>query len=121
MPQSEEHLRILELLGVAHGLVVLTKADLVDGETRELARMELEDMVAGTFLEGAEVAEVDVLAGEGATAYGLRWTACSSRRRRRPTGAGPGCGSTGCSPPGGPAPSSPARSREGRWRSTTTW
>ena len=64
-PQSEEHLRILELLGVGHGLVVLTKVGLVDGETRELARLELEDMVAGTFLEGAEVAEVDVLAGEG--------------------------------------------------------
>ena len=64
-PQSEEHLRILELLGVGHGLVALTKVGLVDGETRELARLELEDMVAGTFLESAEVAEVDVLAGEG--------------------------------------------------------
>ncbi len=64
-PQSEEHLRILELLGIGHGLVVLTKVGLVDCETRELARLELEDMVAGTFLEGAEVVEVDVPAGEG--------------------------------------------------------
>ncbi len=51
-PQSEEHLRILELLGVGHGLVALTKVGLVDAETRELARMELADMVAGTFLDG---------------------------------------------------------------------
>ncbi len=64
-PQSEEHLRILELLGVRHGVVALTKVGLVDGETRELARMELADMVAGSFLEAAEVVEVDVPAGEG--------------------------------------------------------
>ena len=64
-PQSEEHLRILGLLGVGHGLVALTKVGLVDAETRELARMELADMVAGTFLDGAEVVEVDVPAGEG--------------------------------------------------------
>jgi selenocysteine-specific elongation factor len=64
-PQSEEHLRILELLGVRHGLVALTKVGLVDDETRQLARMELADMVEGTFLDGAEVVEVDVPAGEG--------------------------------------------------------
>ena len=64
-PQSEEHLRILELLGVRHGMVALTKVGLVDGETRELARLELADMVAGTFLDGAEVVEVDAPAGEG--------------------------------------------------------
>jgi selenocysteine-specific elongation factor len=64
-PQSEEHLRILELLGIRHGMVALTKVGLVDAETRELARLELADMVAGTFLEGAEVVEVDVPAGEG--------------------------------------------------------
>jgi selenocysteine-specific elongation factor len=67
-PQSEEHLRILELLGVGHGVVALTKVGLVDGETRQLARLEVDDMVAGTFLEGAEVAEVDVPAGEGVEA-----------------------------------------------------
>ncbi|MEA2715786.1 MAG: selenocysteine-specific elongation factor, partial [Actinomycetota bacterium] len=64
-PQSEEHLRILELLGVRHGMVALTKVGLVDAETRELARLELADMVAGTFLDGAEVVEVDAPTGEG--------------------------------------------------------
>jgi selenocysteine-specific elongation factor len=64
-PQSEEHLRILQLLGVRHGMVALTKVGLVDDDWRELTRMELEDQVAGTFLEGAPVVEVDVPTGVG--------------------------------------------------------
>jgi len=64
-PQSEEHLRILQLLGVSHGMIALTKVGLVDDETRQLAHMELEDEVAGTFLEGAQVVDVDVPAGRG--------------------------------------------------------
>ncbi|MDQ3980183.1 MAG: selenocysteine-specific translation elongation factor [Actinomycetota bacterium] len=64
-PQSEEHLRILELLDVRHGLVALTKVGLVDEETRELGRLMIADAVAGTFLEQAEVVEVDVVAGVG--------------------------------------------------------
>jgi selenocysteine-specific elongation factor len=64
-PQSEEHLRILQLLGVGHGIVALTKVGLVDDETRELAHMEIEDEVQGTFLEGAPVVDVDVPAGVG--------------------------------------------------------
>ncbi len=49
----EEHLRILELLGVGHGVVALTKVDLVDDEQLELARLDVADHVAGTFLEAA--------------------------------------------------------------------
>ena len=64
-PQSEEHLRILQLLGVSHGMIALTKVGLVDDDTRELTRMEIEDEVAGTFLDGAPVVEVDVPAGRG--------------------------------------------------------
>ncbi|HUP87280.1 MAG TPA: selenocysteine-specific translation elongation factor [Acidimicrobiales bacterium] len=64
-PQSEEHLRILELLGLGHGLVALTKADLVDADDLELARLDVADRVAGTFLEGAEVVAVDARAGRG--------------------------------------------------------
>ncbi len=64
-PQSEEHLRILELLGVDHGAVALTKVGLVDDETRELARLDLAEHLAGTFLADADVAEVDVPAGIG--------------------------------------------------------
>src|SRR5213592_351930 len=54
-PQSEEHLRIVELLGVRHGLIALTKVGLVDSDTRQLAALEVSDHVAGTFLEAARV------------------------------------------------------------------
>ncbi|MCA1691772.1 MAG: selenocysteine-specific translation elongation factor, partial [Actinobacteria bacterium] len=64
-PQSEEHLRILQLLGVSHGLVALTKVGLVDEETREFAQMEIAEAVEGTFLEGADVVEVDAPTGVG--------------------------------------------------------
>ena len=64
-PQSEEHLRILELLGIDRGIVALTKVGLVDDEWRELAQLELADHLRGSFLETAEVVEVDALAGSG--------------------------------------------------------
>ena len=64
-PQSEEHLRILEVLGIRHGIIALTKVGLVDDEWRELAAMEVADRVAGTFLEGAPIVPVDAPAGLG--------------------------------------------------------
>ncbi|MFN0089558.1 MAG: selenocysteine-specific translation elongation factor [Acidimicrobiales bacterium] len=64
-PQSEEHLRILELLGLRHGVVALTKVGLVDDELRELARLDVEEHVEGTFLADADIVEVDSLSGEG--------------------------------------------------------
>jgi selenocysteine-specific elongation factor len=54
-PQSEEHLRILELLGIAHGVIALTQTDLVDADHLELVKLDLAERVAGTFLESAEV------------------------------------------------------------------
>ena len=65
MPQSEEHLRILELLGVSHGLIALTKVGLCDAEIAELARLEVEERVEDTFLAGALVVETDVVDGLG--------------------------------------------------------
>src|SRR5437764_2081096 len=64
-PQSEEHLRILQLLGVDHGLVALTKVGLVDDDTRQLAALDLTGRLAGTFLEGARMVEVDAVADAG--------------------------------------------------------
>ena len=64
-PQSEEHLRILEVLGVRNGLIALTKVGLVDDDDRELARLMIADAVEGTFLEPAEVVEVDAPTGVG--------------------------------------------------------
>src|SRR5438093_10613292 len=49
-PQSEEHLRILELLEVAHGLVALTKVGLVDDDHAELASLDVSGPVAATIL-----------------------------------------------------------------------
>ncbi|WP_420618070.1 selenocysteine-specific translation elongation factor [Candidatus Poriferisocius sp.] len=65
MPQSEEHLRILELLGVSHGLIALTKVGLCDPDIAELARLEVEERVEDTFLAGAPVMETDVVDGLG--------------------------------------------------------
>ncbi|MGH9280858.1 MAG: selenocysteine-specific translation elongation factor [Acidimicrobiales bacterium] len=63
--QSEEHMRILEVLGLRHGLIALTKVGLVDDETREFERLEIAEATEGTFLERAEVIEVDTPTGVG--------------------------------------------------------
>ena len=64
-PQSEEHLRILSLLGIDRGLVVLTKIDQVDDDLYALAELDVEEHVAGTFLEGAPVLGVSATEGTG--------------------------------------------------------
>jgi selenocysteine-specific elongation factor len=64
-PQSEEHLRILELLGARHGLIALTKVDVVDDEHAEIAQLDVLDHVAGTFLEDAELVPVSAPTGRG--------------------------------------------------------
>ena len=65
MPQTVEHLDILTLLGIQDGLVVITKADLVDPEWLEMMREEITDRVAGTFLEGKPIHTVSAYTGEG--------------------------------------------------------
>jgi selenocysteine-specific elongation factor len=64
-PQSEEHLRILDVLGVARGVIALTMAGLVDADAIELARLDVADRVTGTFLADAEVVAVDAPTGVG--------------------------------------------------------
>jgi selenocysteine-specific elongation factor len=66
-PQSEEHLRILEILGLHTGIIALTKVDLVDDDLRELATLEITERVAGTFLEGAPILPVAAPSGIGIT------------------------------------------------------
>jgi selenocysteine-specific elongation factor len=65
MPQTREHFDICRLLGVRKGLVVLTKKDLVDEELLQLVRSETEELVAGSFLEGAPIIAVSARTGEG--------------------------------------------------------
>jgi selenocysteine-specific elongation factor len=64
-PQSEEHLRILELLGIRRGIVVLTKVGLVDDEVLTLAHLDVAEHTEGTFLADADVVEVDAPEGRG--------------------------------------------------------
>ncbi|MEY2435573.1 MAG: selenocysteine-specific elongation factor [Acidimicrobiaceae bacterium] len=64
-PQSEEHLRILELLGIGNGTIALTKVGIVDADHAELARLDVVDHVAGTFLAAAEIVAVDAPTGVG--------------------------------------------------------
>ncbi|MGB9616869.1 MAG: selenocysteine-specific translation elongation factor, partial [Desulfomonilaceae bacterium] len=65
MPQTVEHLDILTLLGIPHGLVVLTKLDLVDHELAMLAEEDAKDLVKGTFLADAPMVKVSSRTGEG--------------------------------------------------------
>ena len=65
MPQSTEHLAILNILGIEHGVVALTKADLVDPETLELAVVETEDRLKETSLKGAPIVSVSATTGQG--------------------------------------------------------
>jgi selenocysteine-specific elongation factor len=63
--QSEEHLRITALLGIKHGVIALTKVGLVDEEWTELAKMDVQDHVADTFLEHAPIIAIDAPTGRG--------------------------------------------------------
>ena len=65
MPQTREHLQIMSLLGLASGAVALTKVDMVDDEMLELVRSDVEDLVRGTFLEGAKIVPVSSVTGRG--------------------------------------------------------
>ena len=64
-PQSEEHLRILSLLGISRGIVALTKVGQAGDELAELAQMEIAERTEGTFLEHAPVVPVDAIDGIG--------------------------------------------------------
>lgn len=65
MPQTREHFDICRLLRIPRGIVVLTKSDLADADTRELVRMDVAQLVKGSFLESAPVVEVSATTGEG--------------------------------------------------------
>jgi selenocysteine-specific elongation factor len=65
MPQTKEHLIILELLGVQELVVTLTKSDLVDDEWRELVRSDVEELLTDTPYAGAPVVFTSTINGEG--------------------------------------------------------
>jgi selenocysteine-specific elongation factor len=65
MPQTREHFDICRLLGLRHGVIALTKSDIADADTLELTRMEIEEFVAGSFLEHAPIVPVSAITGAG--------------------------------------------------------
>ncbi len=65
MPQTKEHLDILDLLGVGKGIVAITKKDLVDEELLSLVTMEIEELISSTTLSEAPIVAVSAVTGEG--------------------------------------------------------
>jgi selenocysteine-specific elongation factor len=65
MPQTREHLEICQLLNIQHGLVVLTKIDMVEPDWLELVKEDVTNYLSETFLAGAPIVEVSAVTGEG--------------------------------------------------------
>jgi selenocysteine-specific elongation factor len=65
MPQTREHLEILRLLGLRHGVVALTKCDLMDSTSHEVVELEVRDLVQGSFLEQAPIVRTSAQTGTG--------------------------------------------------------
>ena len=84
-PQTREHFDICRLLGIEQGIVVITKSDLVPADLVELVQLEMEEFVAGSFLEGAPVIAVSAKTGEGLDALKLAIEKCADRVRPRDT------------------------------------
>ena len=69
MPQTREHMEICALLGIQHGLIALTKIDLVDEEWMELVIEDIRDFSRGTFLEDCAIVPVSSATGDGIQAF----------------------------------------------------
>jgi len=87
MPQTREHFDICRLLQVPAGLIALTKSDLADAETLELTRMEVRELVTGSFLEGAPVVPLSSKTGDGLDVFRDALVGVSAGTRGRPIDA----------------------------------
>jgi selenocysteine-specific elongation factor len=65
MPQTREHLAIIDLLGISRGVVAITKSDLADPEWTAMVRDDIERLLAGTSIQGAPIVAVSSKTGEG--------------------------------------------------------
>jgi selenocysteine-specific elongation factor len=83
MPQTREHFDICRLLEVKSGLIVITKADLVDEELLQLVEAEVADFVAGSFLEGAPVLRVSSRTGAGVDGLKKTLSQLAAKARER--------------------------------------
>jgi selenocysteine-specific elongation factor len=84
MPQTREHFDICRLLRIPRGMIVMTKCDAADAETRALVRQEIADLVRGSFLEAAPVIEVSSVTGAGLGDLRMAITAEAKSVARRP-------------------------------------
>lgn len=90
MPQTREHVHVLELLGVTHMVVALTMRDLADAEMTELAELDVDDFLSGTVFAGAPIVPVSSKTGAGIDALlaaldecvDTCWGACRDRAER---------------------------------------
>lgn len=90
MPQTREHVHVLELLGVTHMVVALTMCDLADAEMTELAELDVDDFLSGTVFAGTPMVPVSSKTGEGIDALlaalddqvGTCWDSCRDRAER---------------------------------------
>ena len=97
MPQTVEHVAILELLGVRRGVVALTKADIVDDEMLELVRDDVREFLAGTAYGDASVVTVSSRDGRGSRTSWGRWRRRPHRSPPRVATGRRGCPSTASS------------------------
>ncbi|MDZ7638573.1 MAG: selenocysteine-specific translation elongation factor [Bryobacterales bacterium] len=84
MPQTREHFDICRMLGVRHGLIALTKADLVDDDGLDLARADVQALVHGSFLADAPVVPVSSRTGDGVSRLRDALLSLLSGMERRP-------------------------------------
>jgi selenocysteine-specific elongation factor len=79
MPQTIEHLAIIDLLGIEHGVVALTKGDLADAARRSEVAALVEQLLSGTRLAGVDMVPVSMVTGEGIDALRERLFAASGK------------------------------------------
>jgi selenocysteine-specific elongation factor len=87
MPQTLEHLAIIDLLGIRRGLVAVTKADIVSPERVTDVATQINRAIAGTTLGGADILPVSALTGQGIDTLRMRLEAAADEIADRSTGA----------------------------------
>lgn len=83
MPQTREHLEILRLLQIPVGLIALNKIDLAERDWLEAVKLDIQELVKGTFLEGAPVIPLSTVTGEGVDLLKDAITSCSRLAQKR--------------------------------------
>src|SRR5690348_14346883 len=84
MPQTREHVAILDLLGISSGVVALTKSDLVDDEWLDLVQADVEEFLSGTSLRGAPMVPCSAVTGFGLDALKEVLEGLLEKERARP-------------------------------------